>query len=254
MLSVQNNFAYTIGTTPPPQQAVAFATPNSAGNGLIVIAYFLCALPCRNPNLEISDSRSNSYQAAGGCGIYDGSNWTSLLKAWYVQSCAGGSNTVTVTETVDTDSGTTVLAVSVFEYSGSFGTLDASAFAVGLALKTMTMNVMTTAVDLLFAYGVNYAVRPTISLDSNSLGWTQEQSESIENTIVPTYTIVAPLGVDKVADAGPQSITMDVTQQSGGMDLALLIALPVGWTPPPAPSPSPAPPASGSSVSWPTIF
>jgi len=254
MLSIQNNFAYFMGTT-PPQRSVAFPSPNAAGNGLIVVAYCLCALPCRSPNLEISDSKDNTYLPAGGCGIYDGSNWTGLLQAWYVQSCAAGSNTVTVTETVDTRSGTCLLAVSVFEYSGPFGALDATTFTVGLAQKTMSVNVITTAADLLFAYGVDYAVRPLLSVDSNSAGWTQEESKAIENESLPQYAIVALLGVAKAANPGPQSITFDVTQDSGGMDLALLVALPVGWSPPPpAPAPPPAPPSTGSSLGSPTIF
>jgi len=255
MLSVQKNFAYDISVYPPPQVAVAFSQANTAGNGLIVVAHFTCALPCRSPNLEIVDSQNNTYEAAGGCGIYDGSNWTGLLKAWYVKSCAGGSNTVTVTEIVDTDGGTTILAVSVFEYSGGFGTLDASAFAVGLGLTKMDLSVLTAAVDLLFAYGADFADQPTISVDSNSPGWTQEQSESIPSLVPPYHTVVALLAVDKAANAGPQSITLDVAQSSGGVDVALFVALPVGWTPPPPPpSPPPAPPAPGSPLGWPTIF
>jgi hypothetical protein len=253
MLSVQNNFAsYISEEWPSAGLPVGFLEPTAKGNGLIVVVYCMTAAPYSNPNFQISDLQKNSYLPLGGCGIMNGSQ-RNLLQAWYVQSCAGGPNTVTVTETVDTDGATIILAVSVFEYSGAFGALDTSIFTSGFAQTPMSMNLITTTVDLLFAFAMDFGARPVLTVDAASTGWTQEQSESLEN--VNSIPIVALLAVDKAANPGPQNITFDVTQAMAGVDIALLVALPVGWTPPPVrPPPSPTPPASGSSLGWPTIF
>jgi hypothetical protein len=253
MLSVQNNFAsYIAAQWPLDGLPVEFLEPNVKGNGLIVVVYFMSGIPYTNPNFQISDSQKNSYLPLGGCGVLNAGQ-RNLLQAWYVQSCAGGPNTVTVTETVDTDATTIILAVSVFEYSGGFGVLDTSTFTSGLAQPTMSMNLITTTVDLLFGFAMDYALLPVLTVNASSTGWTQEQSESLKN--VALNPIVALLAVDKAANPGPQKIRFDMTQNSGGVDIALLVALPVGWTPPPVtPPPSPTPPASGSSLGWPTIF
>jgi hypothetical protein len=255
MLSNQNNFGYSLPSFGVQQQSVAFPSPNTVGNGLIVVGCM--ASLSRNPNLAISDSKGNTYLPVGGCGIYVGL-WTLLVNAWYLQSCAAGANTVTLAFTQAGAELQSIVALSILEYPGTFGALDVSTFTSGLSQKQMDMNVMTTAVDLLFAFGVCFGPTGILNTDSSSTGWTQEESEMTGGYLPP----LGLLAVDKVANRGPQSIVVDVGPSSYGIadssgDVGLLMALPVVWTPPPgppAPPPPPTPPVSGSAAGWPTIF
>jgi hypothetical protein len=171
-----------------------------------------------------------------------------LLYGWYVQSCKAGANTVTLVETGQAS----YLALGIFEYPGAFGALDAGTSVSGLAQVQMNMNVMTAAVDLLFAFGATFVGGP-LSVDSGSTGWTQEQSESGENA--SGTTILWYLAVDQAANPGPQTLALDIAAPSS-VNVALLAALPALWSPPPSPTPTPAPtgPGARSALPWPTIF
>lgn len=223
MLSVQNNFGSTI-TFPPAATSVAFPSPNTKGNGLIVVASLLVVQAA--PNLSISDSQGNTYLPVGGSGKFDGVNWTLLVYAWYVQSCKGGANTVTVTHVNAGLGSDAALALSIFEYGGALGALDTSTFVSGLHQTQMKMNVITTAVDLLFAFGVTL-MGGALSVDASSTGWTQEQSESVVNA--PAGTTLRLLAVDEAAYQGPEGLLLDIAGTSS-IDIALLMALPAPAT------------------------
>jgi hypothetical protein len=256
MLSVQNNFEYVIGVSGPVVESVAFASPNTAGDGLIVVAYFLSYLPGIAPNLIISDSSGNTYQSIGACGIYDGTSLTGLLQIWYVRSCHAGANTVTVSETTSTQNNTFILAVSAFEYSGGLGAVDGSNFATGLGRPNITLSLTTTAAgDLLFGFATQFGLPGTVALDSRSGGYTTEQTEAI-NQLVPPYDVIVPtLAVDRVAGAaGIETLIFDYTQSLEGLDTALLVALPSSLPAPPPPPPSPTAPVLSAGQAWPTIF
>lgn len=223
MLSVQNNFGSRI-TFPPATTSVAFSSANTQGNGLIVVACLLAAQAA--PNLAISDSQGNTYLPLGGSGKYDGVNWTLLVNAWYVQSCKAGANTVTVTH-VNAGSGSdAALTLSIFEYPGALGALDVSTFTSGLSQTQMKMNVITSAEDLLFAFGVSL-MGSGLSVDAGSTGWTQEQSESVVNS--SAGTTLWCLAVDQAANQGPASLVLDIAG-AASVDVGLLIAFPAPVT------------------------
>jgi hypothetical protein len=260
MLSRQNNFGYTAGGTVPPVHTVSFTSPNTAGNGLIVVAFWSCGKPCTSPNFTISDSAGNTYQSIGACGVFDGVNVTSLLQVWYVNACKAGSNAVSVTQTSLTSGilpngdrywATYFFAVSVFEYAGALGTVDASSFASGVKRPSMPLVVADTdSNDLLFAFAVELAFTPIVNLDSSSSGWTTEEAEATDN---PVYA--ASLAVDQVVGApGLQRILFDFGAGNGALDMALLVALPCGLSAPPPPPPSPSAPVLPAGQAWPTIF
>jgi hypothetical protein len=250
MLPQQNNFGYLLQYWPPAAESVGFASPNTAGNGLIVVAYFLIAIPGIAPNFEISDSAGNTYQSIGACGLYDGSLWTSLLQIWYVSSCRAGANTVTVRETTSTQSNTFILAVSVFEYSGGFGAVDGSSFARGLTQPSLTLSLTATAADdLLFGFAADFGQYATVALGSATGAYTTEQTEAIHRGVIPYDVMVATVGVDRIrSGAGIETVTFDFSQYAEELDTALLVALPCGL---PAPSPTPPPPSPPPSPPWP---
>jgi hypothetical protein len=253
---LQRNFAYDIYDIAPFSQSVAFSSPNTAGNGLIVVAYFESAMYPANPNLEISDSQGNTYQRIGACGaINAGNGLVSLLQIWYVSSCRAGANTVTVTEITSTQYATFILAVNVFEYAGGLGAVDASSFATGLSKPSLTLSLTTTAAgDLLFAYAAQFGQTATVSLAGSS-GDTTEQTEGIRQLVSPYAVIIPTLAVDQVeGEAGIETITFDFTQVGAGLDTALFVALPCALPAPAPPPPSPPVPVLGSTAGWPTIF
>ena len=250
MLTVQNNFAYTAVPASPLAQSVPFTSHNAAGNGLIVVAYFVYALQPPSPNLEACDSQGNAYQSIGACGATSGAGRATLLQIWYVSSCRAGSNVVTVTEITPLAAGSAFfLAVSVFEYPGGLGAADGSSLGGGVAPSSIALNLITAAADdLLFGYAAQWGAG-TVALDSNSGGYTTEQTEALPPQEVTT------LAVDKVVGAaGLQGITFDFTQTSEGLDSALLVALPCALPAPPPPPPPPSAPVLGSAAGWPTIF
>lgn len=260
MLSVQDNFGYVISVTGQPTETVPFLAANAPGNGLIVVAYFMTALAI-SPSLAISDTNNNSYLPLGACSVHSSTTgYRTYLAAWHARSCARGSNAVTVTETIPTGSSTYLLAVSVFEYAGGYAPLDASAWGDGVAQTSISLSLATSvAGDLIFCYGGNEGLRPTVSLDPSSSGFTTEQTEQINNQVTPTNRIVELLAVDKIVYAsGVHSVTLDFAQALGGADTMFVAALPLN-SPPPAPPtpPPPTPPPSpvpGSAAGWPTIF
>lgn len=256
MLSLQRNFGYTIANG-SPAQSVPFTSPNAAGDGLIVVAYFECDIYPLRPNLEVSDSQGNTYQSIGACGAYDaGNGLASLLQIWYVNSCRAGANTVTVTQSTNTQNATFIFAVSVFEYSGGLGAVDGSSFATGLGRSSVTLSLTTTAAgDLLFAYATQFGANGTATLDSSSGGYSTEQTEAIHQLVSPYNVLVPILAVDQVEGvAGIETVTFDYSQSTEGLDTALLVALPCGLSAPPPPPPSPSAPVLGAGQAWPTIF
>ena len=254
MLSVQNNFGYVISETGPPAVAVSFSSPNTAGNGLIVVAHFTIVWPSIIPSLSVLDARANSYLPVGACSA--SSSWRGYLAAWYVRSCAGGANAVTVTETLPTGSNSYVLSVAVFEYAGGFGALDTCAWGDGIAQPSISLSLATSvAGDLIFCYSANFGTLATVSLDPSSSGYTTEQTEQINNVATPSYRIIELLAVDKVSySAGVQSVTLDFTQTMDGVDTLFVAALPLTSAPPAPPAPPTPSPVSGSAAGWPTIF
>lgn len=180
MLTVQNNFAYTAVPASPLAQSAPFTSPNAAGNGLIVVAYFVYALQPPSPNLAASDSQGNAYQSIGACGATSGAGRATLLQIWYVSSCRAGSNVVTVTEITPLAAGSAFfLAVSVFEYPGGLGAVDGSSLGGGVAPSSIALNLITAAGDdLLFGYAAQWGAG-TVALDSNSGGYTTEQAEAL---------------------------------------------------------------------------
>jgi hypothetical protein len=277
MLCVQNNFGYVHGSPEVIVGAgasvpVAFATANTAANGLIVVAHCLTlypgwstfphSLPQSTPlNFNITDSSANVYESLGACGRYDGSQFTSLMQAWYVKSCLGGANLVTLTETEALND--YALALSVFEYPGTFGAVDAAAFATGLSPAKLSLTLTTTvAGDLLFGFAMDFSLYAGVALDPASAGYSTEQTQVVSSWVTPNPTILVTLAVAKLGQAaGVTSVAFDYSGHDPGLDLALLAAIPIsgpavptpGPTPPPTP-PAPAPPVLGPGESWPTIF
>jgi hypothetical protein len=265
MAPVQSNFGYMlipiitqggIKVYPPPSQSVSFPAANTTGNGLVVVGYFRIGWPLAPPSLTVSDTNGNAYLPIGACSIYSpSSGWRSYLAAWYVQSCKPGSNTVTVTETWATGLNAYVLAASIFEYANGFGALDNRTWGTGLAQASISLSFSTSAAnDLIFCYGVNEGIEPTVSVDASSSGFAIEQTEQINNGASPSQRIVELLAADKTASSsGVQSVTLDFAQTSPGGNTMFVAALPPSpIAPPPAPTPPPSP-VSGSAA-WPTIF
>jgi hypothetical protein len=267
MLSRQNNFGYemVLGQQEFGPLTVSFTEPNVAGNGLIVVAYFLCQQPGMSPNLTIHDSAGNSYVSIGGVGAHDGENWSCLLQIWYAAACKGGSNGLTVTQTAATQGSgpgyiggvipLIVLGASVFEYSSGLGAVDGSNFAGGVARSSAALILSAAAAgDLLFGYATDFGVAAAVTVDSSSPGFVTEQTEAT-TSVWSVDGPVSLLAVAQVADsAGLQRLTFDFAQTSQGLETALLVALPCTLpVPSPAP-PSPSAPVLSAGQSWPTIF
>jgi hypothetical protein len=278
MLSVQNNFGYVHGSPEVIAGAgasvpVSFAAANTAANGLIVVAYCLTLYPGWSTfphslsqstplSFNLADSSGNAYESLGACGRYDGSQWTSLMQAWYVKSCIGGANTVTLAETMALND--YALALSVFEYPGTFGAADAVALATGLSPAKLSLTLKVSAAgELLFGFAAQYGVYGSVALDAGSTGYSTEQAAGIWSWITPNPEIVPMLAVARIVQAaGVTGIVFDYTHasQEEGLAHALCAALPISGpsVPPPSPTPpappSPIPPVLGAGQSWPTIF
>jgi hypothetical protein len=263
MLSRQNNFGWLTGWGTLAPQTVSFTEANTAGNGLIVVGYFLCMQSAMTPNLTASDSAGNSYISVGaiGRGQNQFPGWVCLLQIWYVPACKGGTNAVTVTETVPVqappDTVMSALGVSVLEYSSSLGTVDGSSFASGVGNSSAALTVSGARVgDLLFGYAANMGEVPTVAVDSSTPGYTVEQNVPISQ--IWAEGPVPLLAVDRVSySTGVQRLVFDFTQVAIGLQTALLVAFSSGLPPPSPPPPSPTSPATpvlGPGEVWPTIF
>jgi glucose/arabinose dehydrogenase len=129
----------TSGTT----NALAFGSPNTAGNLIVVYALW------SNTNtVTISDSRGNTYTGATSRTTW-GSNWSAQV--FYARNVAGGANTVTATFATAVGA---FGAIYLHEYSGvdKVSPLDVSRSATGSASAMNSGAVTTTnAADLLFA-------------------------------------------------------------------------------------------------------
>ena len=124
---------------------VAFTAANTAGNFLIVTG--TAARPAST--LSVSDTLGNSYSAAIGPVTDTAQDVT--LYVWYVPSCKGGANTVTIVA-----SGTAALEIHVSEWSGvaSANPLDVTSFATGTG-TSVSSGAQTTSSngELIFGYG-----------------------------------------------------------------------------------------------------
>jgi len=292
MINVQNNFACseTQGGGPPLYNlSVPFTSPNARGNGLIAVA-FCATQPFGSPprsmpiDLVAADEANNSWLRIGGCGKYDGSKWTTLLAAWYVQSCAGGANTFLLTERLQLSN--YLLAAGVFEYPGALGAAGTGTPGTGIAYPNpvqgvddlqlgcgagtsgnVSLSISAPKSDLLFAYGVEFGQAGTLSLDSSSTGYATEQQRSKSNSSSDFPSVVRFLAVGQVAAAaGVKAAQFDCASSSSGLWFGLLAAMSLtavpGQPPPPTPTPTPTPspgtpggplPPLSSGV-WPTIF
>jgi hypothetical protein len=290
MINVQNSFAHAQveGLSIGAQLAVPFSSPNTKGNGLIAVAFCLTSFPYPPASLTpidlvATDTAGNIYLRIGGCGRYDGSTWTAMLAAWYVQSSVGGPNAVWFIERSTMLN--YLMAGSVFEYPGTLGAPGSSAPGSGIAYPepvqgvddaafgselathaNLSLTISAPAADLLFAFGAEYGQGSSLALDSSSLGFTTEQTESISPsglwaTPVPTLAVA-----QIAASAGLKTVQFDFSAAQQGLQFALFAAMSLtavpGQPPPPTPTPVPTPspgtpggplPPLSSGV-WPTIF
>jgi hypothetical protein len=260
MLSLQNNFGSILADVGLPSQNVEFPSPNTAGNGLLVVASFSLNW-LTNPGIFCFDTLANTYTPLGQCSRFN--QWQTFLAAWYVPSCKGGANIVTVSTPYYIDGNIYVLAVSIFEYAGGFQGLDAAAWGTGVDQPEISLSLTSTlgsgsnpaAADLLFVFGSDRATQPTVALDASDAGYVTEQTEAVTNPPnFGTDRVLALLAADKIDySAGVKFVTLDFGQAADAADCMLFAALPM-VSPPPAPPQPPAPPAPGTVTGWPTIF
>jgi hypothetical protein len=131
------------GTT----NSVAFNSNNTAGN--LIVAYVIWG---NQSTVSLSDTRGNTYAAAGARKTWDGS---SSSQVFYAKNVSGGANTVTA-QFSSAISGWAV--VYVHEYSGvdKVNPFDKEVSAVGASTRTMDSGSLTTSgAALLFNAGAS---------------------------------------------------------------------------------------------------
>lgn len=184
--------------------AVSFASPNTPGNFLIVTG--TAARP--STTLTISDTLGNSYLPAFGPVTDPNQNVTAYI--WYVPSCKGGANAITLTPATSA-----ALEIHVSEWTGLATTspVDQTASATGTGTAASSGQLTTTANgELIFGYTFlfNTATAGTgftgITLVNGDLDEYQVQSNAgpIAATFTQTSgTWFALLATFKPANSGP---------------------------------------------------
>ena len=155
--------------------STAFTTSNTAGNFLIVSGTI--ARP--SGSLSVSDTLGNTYLPVSSPVTDSAQNVTSYL--WYVPSCKGGANTVTLTPAV-----AGALEIHVSEWSGISATnpVDTFASAVGTG-TTASSGPATTTVNGELIYGYTFLLN-TAAAGTGFTGMTLVNGDLDEYQIQPT--------------------------------------------------------------------
>jgi hypothetical protein len=172
--------------------SLTFSAANTAGNFIAV------AIRAGQPNqtFTVTDSGGNSYQKA--IEINNGSDDT--LALYYAQNIAGGTNTITVSDTIQ---GT--LRFAILEYAGiaASSALDVTAAAQGSGTNPSSGSVATTANgDLLlgavatsdspgFSAGGGYTIEETIPAAPGTKLIAEDAVQAAAGSAVLTATLAA---------------------------------------------------------------
>ena len=170
--------------------SLAFGAANTAGNFIAVA--IRAGLP--NQTFTVTDSGGNSYQKA--IEINNGSDDT--LALYYAQNIAGGTNTVTVSDTIQ---GT--LRFAILEYAGiaASSPLDVTAAAQGSGTNPSSGSVATTASGDLLLGAV---------ATSNSPGFGAGRGYTIEESVpaAPGTKLIAEDAVQTAAGSAVLTATL----------------------------------------------
>lgn len=213
---VQKGFGYASGTniatavTGTGTGATALSA-NTAGNTLVAyVGAYTSAASKATGTVSITDTRGNTWvEDTTGRNFQASNGWQNVF---YCSNCAAGANAVTATDSAPT--GTTIMEITVVEYSGLAKT---SAYA---GSKINFAGVNTTGTDLIttgtftptgqpfaligFSFGVSYTTTYPISagtgftsrgFDSNGLGVeTEDLRGTSTSAIAATFTATLPSG------------------------------------------------------------
>src|SRR5882757_5125915 len=186
--------------------SASFTAANTAGNFLIVSGTI--ARPAGT--LSISDTAGNNYIPVTTPVTDTKQDTTSYL--WYVPSCKGGVNTVTLTPAVPG-----ALEIHVSEWSGVSTTypLDTFASAAGTGANASSGSVTTTANGELI-YGYTFLIN-TATAGSGFAGMTlvngdldEYQIQATAGSVAATYTQQSGTWFARVATFRPSTITQGV--------------------------------------------
>jgi hypothetical protein len=189
----------------------AFAGNNTAGH-LLVLAIGCWVSSGSLGTLTISDTAGNTWVLGASSPVQTpASHGQSQAYLYYVTSCAGAANTVTVTSTVST-----VFAIAIHEYAVS-GAVPGFASNSGTGVTTINSgNVTSTATGSLFGFAFDQsAAFRSLFPASAGAGWRNtEQSSSPSATCISTFTQRTPAGAyalnvtDNTSSFGLHAIAM----------------------------------------------
>ncbi|MBB5330926.1 galactose oxidase-like domain-containing protein [Tunturiibacter gelidoferens] len=186
--------------------ATSFTVPNTAGDFLLVSGSI--ARPAGT--LTISDTSGNTYTPVTTPVTDTNQNVTSYL--WYVPSCKGGANTVTLTPAT-----AGALEVHVSEWSGISSTYPVDVFASAAgAGTTASSRAVTTTADGELIYGYTFLMN-TAAAGSGFTGITfvngdldEYEIQSTAGSVAATFTQTSGTWFARVATFRPNTATQGV--------------------------------------------
>jgi len=233
------------GTFTGTEGTVTYTQPNVAGDGLLAVAY--CETTSSTaPVLSISDSAGNTYLPLTSASVLSSSGAHDLLEGWYVASCLGGTNAVTVQ--VTNISSPVLFILAALEYAAAFAKLDASAEGASANGSNIKLSLQVSAAnELVLIAGSLESINGSLSVDSSTPGFMIEAGGEFISGY-PPVTVPAMVVDDRLSSgAGTQAAQMDFQNPDGGSCMiaaALAFATPLGTQGQPQPLPPPL------SIAW----